>query len=347
MGTWGRRAGQSAIAILAAIGLMVGILPVAAPRAALGAAARTAAQLPLPVPWYCHGWRDGQRRADEMLDGRYQLATHPVVRLGLNPTWRENPFESDNWVFVHHSLRALLSLFHAHATTGDGRYLDRAAALLRDWHIDNPRHGAPSPFSWNDHATALRAITLACARTWLPASAWLQDALLLHGRTLADPAFYVRQGNHALDQSLGLLELGVVMRRADWRRLAADRINRLIGESVDEQGVTNEQAVVYQGYNFQRYSRALRRLRELGLATAPAFERIPRMTGFLAHATLPDGTYETLGDTDPGPAALIPGTMAEFPATLGRSGRKPGDTVALYRAGFLFARTGWGERRPI
>jgi hypothetical protein len=71
------------------------------------------------------------------------------------------------------------------------------------------------------------------------------------------------------------------------------------------------------------------------------------MTGFLAHATLPDGTYETLGDTDPGPAALIPGTMAEFPATLGRSGRKPGDTVALYRAGFLFARTGWGERRPI
>jgi hypothetical protein len=293
------------------------------------------------------GWREPYRRADELLAGQYQYEGHQAVTLGLNPSWRENPRRDANWGFLHHSLNAVMSLLQAYASTGDQRYLDRAAFLLHDWHLSNPRFGAPSVWSWNDHSTALRAVVFSCAASWLPVRGWLHDALLLHGRVLADRSFYVGVGNHALNQSLGLLEVGFAMRRRDWRVLAADRINQLVARSIDDQGVTDEQAVGYQAYNYLRYSRALKRLRELGLGAAPGFGRIRSMPGLLAHATLPDGTYEMLGDTDRGAAAAIPGTIAEYAATQGRLGRRPGDTAAVYRAGYLFTRSGWGERRAF
>jgi hypothetical protein len=70
------------------------------------------------------------------------------------------------------------------------------------------------------------------------------------------------------------------------------------------------------------------------------------MPAFLGHATLPNGEYEMIGDTPQFAARSIPGSAAEFAATKGASGTKPPSTVAAYRAGWLFARTGWGERRP-
>lgn len=69
------------------------------------------------------------------------------------------------------------------------------------------------------------------------------------------------------------------------------------------------------------------------------------MPRFLGYATLPNGEYEMLGDLDRMAARVLPGTAAEFAATKGASGAKPSDTVAVFRSGWLFARSGWGERR--
>jgi hypothetical protein len=129
--------------------------------------------------------------------------------------------------------------------------------------------------------------------------------------------------------------------------LAARRINELIRLSVDRQGVTNEQAVYYQLFNYQRYTYARQRLTDCGQPQGPEFDRLAKMPAFLAHATQPDGTYPMLGDTQRMGAAPIAGTTAEFAATLGRSGPKPASTVATYEMGFAFARTGWGEARPF
>jgi hypothetical protein len=71
------------------------------------------------------------------------------------------------------------------------------------------------------------------------------------------------------------------------------------------------------------------------------------MPQFLAHATRPDGSWETLGDTDTTAPVPIAGTWAEFAATKGASGPKPPATLAVYRAGYLFARSGWGETRAF
>ena len=175
---------------------------------------------------------------------------------------------------------------------------------------------------------------------------WLHDALVLHGQTLADPAFYVAHGNHALNQDIGLLEVARVLNRADWLTLAGNRINALITESVDRQGVTNEQSVGYELYNYNRYRRAADRMVAAGLTPGDAFARLDLMPEFLAQASIPNGYLEMIGDTSGRQRAVIPGTTAEYAATSGAAGPKPTRTIARFTAGYLFARTGWGERRP-
>jgi hypothetical protein len=285
--------------------------------------------------------------ADRLLHNRYTLGSERTVRLPANPTWRENPFHDDNWLFDYHSLRFVLKLEAAWAQTGNRRYLDRALFILHDWLRDNPRSAPRSRFSWDDHATAWRAMVLACTADIVPMSAWLRSALVLHGAVLASPGFYVRHGNHALNQSIGLLDVGCVLRRVDWMGTAARRIGDLVVESIDQQGVANEQSVGYEFYDFQRYTAAERRLRACGRHVPAAFARVDKMPRFLGWATLPNGEYELIGDTHAGHATSIPGTLAEFAATGGTAGPRPFGTFETFIAGYAFGRSGWGETRPF
>ena len=305
-------------------------------------------------PSLCPSPRGALGRARLVLQDRYTLGSFPAVRLPHDLTWREDPFHDPNWVFRLHGLEPVQDLIAATASTGDTRFIARAIALARDWAGDNVTARPPSPYSWNDHSTAMRAIRLACladARPSLVAvgaggsTPWLRRLLVRHGAKLADPGFYVRVGNHALNQSIGLLEVGRVVGRADWRRLAARRIANLAAISIDRQGVTNEQAVGYQAFNWSRYSLAIRRLRVAGITPASSLQRVALMPGFLVHATLPDGTVEMLGDTIRTRGLSIAGTPNEYASSAGASGPRPTKTVVRYQAGFLFARTGWGVHR--
>ena len=71
------------------------------------------------------------------------------------------------------------------------------------------------------------------------------------------------------------------------------------------------------------------------------------MTKLLTHATLPDRTYASLGDTGHGPASAIGATTAAYAASGGRKGLKPTARFAIFDAGFAFGRTGWGMSRPF
>ncbi len=295
----------------------------------------------------CLGPPNAVAVADALLANNYQLASHPTVTLPTNPTWGENPFHDKNWLFNYHSLRFVLALTTAWVETGKAKYADRAAFLLADWYRDNPRMSPPSTFSWDEHSTAFRAMVYVCAAELLPPHSWTMDALLLHGRTLADSAFYRGEGNHALNQNIGLLEVGCRLHRSDWISLADDRTSRLVVQSVDADGATNEQSVFYELYNYNRYRYAMTRLAECGRTPGSEYDRIDRMPLFLAHATLPNGNYSPLGDTQAAPATVITGTPAAFAATKGASGPKPSSTSHVYTAGFAFVRTGWGEKRPF
>jgi len=188
---------------------------------------------------------------------------------------------------------------------------------------------------------------LVCVAEAFEGERWFDDVVLLHGRMLASPGFYVGIGNHALNQSIGLLDIACHVGRRDWQVLARERLAALVARSVDAEGVTNEQAVKYQMYNWDNYDRARRHLTRCGLETPPEFARIDRMGELLAHATLPDGSYVMIGDTGRRQARIMPGTIAEFAATAGASGPRPTSRLATFRAGFAFGRSGWGTNRPF
>ena len=276
---------------------------------------------------------DVRRLAEDLLANRYRLARFPVYTVPGNPHWNENPAHDTNWEFNFHTLRFVEILWRAYDATHDRRFLDRSEFILRDWYRDNPRANPPSPYSWNDHSTAWRGIIYACALERLPGRSWLRAAALLHARLLASERFYRKHGNHALNQSIGLLTLGCVMHRPAWRSIAERRIERLVVESVDAQGVTNEQSIGYQYYNYSRYSAAIENLRACGMKPSRVLtSRIVRMPAFMAYAVLPNGEWELVGDTVKGG---LPGLA------------HPASPYAVFDAGFAFLRSGWGATRPL
>src|SRR5215218_129001 len=174
--------------------------------AAIGAADRFEAQQPTApmlagmIPTHCRYSEDALARAEGMLENVYRLGANVAVELPANLTWTEDPLHDRNWQFQLHSLQFVRDLLTAWSATADQRYLDRAIGIVQDWIADNPKSAPPSEFSWGDHSTAWRGFTLACLAETIEPVAWLDAALDLHATTLADPAFYVNVGNHALDQ---------------------------------------------------------------------------------------------------------------------------------------------------
>jgi hypothetical protein len=188
-------------------------------------------------------------------------------------------------------------------------------------------------------------MTMVCVARMVPRQAWLDRAISTHGAVLADPRFYVGRGNHALNQAIGLLDAGCYLHRKGWQRLAAQRIGRLVTRSISSQGVSNEQSIRYDLYDYMRFMAARDHLRACGQPVPGGFARVQRMPTFLAHATRPDGRYETLGDTSDRFATAIAGTPAEYAASRGQRGRKPSTEIAVFQRGYAFGRTGWGEDR--
>ncbi len=287
---------------------------------------------------------DAVAAADQIMAGRLRLGTFTAVALPDNPTWREAAFSGDlNWLFNYHALRWILPLLQAGQDSGDATYTARATFLLQDWIATNPRAGSPSAMAWNDHATAWRASVLACAVSAIGSPPWLTTGLLDHGRVLSSDAFYVKSGNHALNQNIGLVDIGCRLANAQWKSIATSRLANLIISSVDAEGVTNEQSVKYALYNYDNYERARRHLVACNITVPNGFSRIDLMPQFLAYATNPDGRYEPLGDSGLRNARIILGTEAEYAATFGVSGQRPSTNIKRYAAGYLFARSGWGD----
>ena len=127
----------------------------------------------------------------------------------------------------------------------------------------------------------------------------------------------------------------------------AKRMAALVVESVDTEGASNEQSIGYQLYNYAQYERARRHLVACGLAVPSAFTRVARMPEFLAHATVAGRHVRPARRHGPAGREGHHGTAAEFAATAGASGPKPPTTVRRYAAGYLFARSGWGDVRPF
>lgn len=278
-------------------------------------------------------------------EGRLVMAPHPAWNLPADPTWQEDPFHDRNWCFQYHMLRWLDPLRRAGAR-GDTEAAELWLRWVQDWAAKNPPSAPCSPWAWTDMSDGIRAQQLCLAAPMVQAVRpglmdWLESTIRVHGEHLADPR-NMGNANHALHQQESLFVVGRVLGDEGMWRLAAQRMSILLHEQYDAQGVNAEGAVAYHANNFQWWERALERFDREGLARPDGAERHLHAPEELAHATRPDGTFVTIGDTDRATAEPVGSPLTDYVTNNGATGRPPQETVRIYDAGYVFARSGWG-----
>lgn len=283
--------------------------------------------------------------ADAILEGVIDVGVFAPVQLGTDLTWTEDPFDDANWRFRLHSMRWPEALREAYLRTGNTTYLDAWRKIWLDWQQDNPLDDPAADASWAQHPTGLRAKILACAVEEFPNETWLPPLLRTHAQLLAQEDFYVRQGNHALNQAQGLLAAGCALGVPPWVRLALDRIDPLAEQSIDAAGATNEGSVAYAIYNYERYAETMQRIQGCG-AEPPSHlrDRLPLLARFIAHASLPNGEIPLIGDSNLKHPQAWYGPEVAYAVTLGAEGSRPvNDSVVYARGGWAFGRTSWAR----
>ena len=283
-------------------------------------------------------------------------STFPAYQIGNgkgNINWRADPYDNPSWYMWMHSLRWLGQGIRA-AGAGDRKALARVTTIARDWVKDNP-------YDWKvdagaHEATMHRTNVLICLRLAIlsglkvtklpPAYAWLDKTLLEHAKFMR--LNWGGVGNHGTDESIALLGVGCTFARADLKDLAQERLSEAITTAIDKQGATNEQATGYAQFNYGLWGRAAKALKDCGVNPGTAITtRREALAKFIAYATDSFGRLHQLGDSEMVKTTAIPGTPFEYPATLGTKGTRPTQRVAIYKAGYVFGRTGWGETRPF
>ena len=282
--------------------------------------------------------------ADEVMAGTITIEPFAPFPLPADPTWTEAPYEGHRtWRFNYHSLRWVLPLLLIGSETGDRAMLDEAGRLLRDWVETNPRAGAPDEMAWDDHAAAWRALVFACAVEPIGKPVWLTTAMERHADALMDIDFRAVAGNLALNQDAGLIVMGCLLDQLDWIGSAISSLIPHVTESVDADGVSNEQSIQYQRYNLLNYRRVLSYVDWCARDLPEVEQRIDRMDDFLAYATDPLGRLLQIGDSIIVPAQDIGDPATRYVATAGAAGEAPTERLKIYPGGYAFLRSGWGE----
>lgn len=279
--------------------------------------------------------------AAQVSEGCIVLPPHANWRIPAELTWAEDPFGQRNWRAQLHMLRWLDPIRRraARGDRGDMHVWERHA---RSWCAANPPVRTPGSYAWGDMVDAVRAQVLLFGLPYVEEPGWLLDELRVHGAWLLDP-LHLGHSNHALHQHAALFMLGAALQENEWLETARRRLEGHFVTAYDAQGVNAEGAPGYWLLNY-RWSRELARRLDLEGVDSTFISRAIRDAPLsIAHATRPDGVLEAIGDT--GVVRLVrEGTEAiDYLATKGSAGSPPAQTTAVFDAGYVFGRSGWGE----
>lgn len=285
--------------------------------------------------------------ADQLLSGKLLMSPHPEWVLPEQLKWTEDPFLDRNWRAQLQMLRWMDPL-RRRADAGDHA---SAAAWIRyaqSWVDSNLSPATSVREAWMDMVDGVRALELCIALPFVSdfqptALGWLVPAIQVHADWLMDER-NLGHSNHALHQHQGLFVCGAVLRNEEMMHLAERRLVDLFKSQYDAQGINAEGAIFYHMANANWWAVGRRRLKLEERAVDDTFRLLDAAAIGLAHATKPDGTFVGIGDTDGGSAKAIVHPTAQWVTTAGAVGEPPTETVRLYEAGYLYARSGWGEQ---
>ncbi len=280
------------------------------------------------------------------------MRPHPAWEFKDEVDWDANPFAQRNWKAQLHMLRWLDPIRRV-ALEGDEDARKFWLRTCKSWVRNNPAaesketdsSGYYVNYAWADMVEAMRALVLTFGLPLVEDaedSEWLTESIYEHGRWLADPK-HLGHSNHALHQHQALFVVGAVLGKPEWVTLAIDRLATLFEQSYDEQGVNIEGAIGYHKNNLIWWEQAFKRLDVEGIPRPEAARRLELAYVELAHATKPDGTFELIGDTEVTTPLGLSSPEIDYVQSEGAKGQPPADLTKIYRRGYVFGRSGWGD----
>ncbi len=265
-----------------------------------------------------------------VLDGGIQIHSYPEVRFDpdesfwtqieaqtLHPTVRFY-LQSLNWIdfIVDHALKSPESEWTEEIAAG----VEFAWAVAWSWWEMN--HVSPEwerdEYVWGGHGVAIRAASLSALSEIFPEDEWLHEAIQYHGQWLME--HFDGYWNHGLAQSLALMIVGDRLGKTEMLDTGAERAVACLEVMIDDEGAVNEQAPEYSNY--------IDRLRQTTVAALEMF-----------------GAPGAIGDSMPRRPRFVRGGALEFAVSAGAAGVEI-PRVKVYKAGYVFGRSGFGQRRP-
>ncbi|MFA9446061.1 heparinase II/III family protein [Egicoccus sp. AB-alg6-2] len=281
---------------------------------------------------------DRDNPVEQVMRGEVVLTSRPAVQVMRDGRvdWSLNPYGDSTWRLWFQSLRWTGSLIRS----PDAAAVQRATDIARDW---TRTHDVQRLQGQDAEAVRHRSNVLLCLRERIGAHDWLDAALARHADFLL--ANYSGDWNHGLDDNLALYGVGCVLDRADLRRAALERNDNLARVALHPGGGSNEQAVGYDLYVNRRFRLLMQMAEQCGDTVDATTRRlVEAMPNFIAHATKPNGYLPNIGDSyaydRPDP---IGGTPMEYVRSAGTQGTPPADRAAIFDAGYVFGRSGWGQ----
>jgi hypothetical protein len=291
--------------------------------------------------------------AQDLLGDVWPARGLPLPYLQWPLTWQEDPYHEAYWEFYFYGLRPEATLLYEWQQTGYAPYLEKLIAILRSYvAYDRTRPEDRTTFD-NDHTSAYRAMELTNLYVKLklagvlPADleAGLGRSLQKLGGFLAEADHFEADFNHGFNEGAALLLLADnfphMAGAPAWRTLALERLEAMLANTIDADGVEVENSPFYQVYVLglvyqigqwaKHYEPAL---------AAPYAEAASRMLAYTAEITQPNGYLPMLGATAttymPSQDPNVYGPMAaadpefDFAFTRGAKGTPPPDGTVLF-----------------
>lgn len=237
--------------------------------------------------------------------------------------WLQGPTE---WTHVLSRFHYLKHLGYAWWATGDEKYAEDFAYLIRDWIADNPvpricsndrgRRGTV----WRTLETGIRGeLWFDVMELFMDAPAFdaetkyqMTRSLVEHARHLHRYETAFRPGNWQAVECTGLAAIGIMLpefhEAASWRERAFTYLVRQMKEDVRPDGAQSEYTPGYHGWVLERFLQVALLCRANGYEVPGLLDRHEKMFEFLMHLARPDRRFPPLGDA---------GTGGSVAATLG------------------------------
>ena len=308
-------------------------------------------------PWLAEG---EAATADLIRSGVWDLPRFNPVELPFPPTWTEDPYGENYWRFVFYGLRPLRHLMAAYDQTGDIAYLETLVEILESF-VDGRE---ASPYLTDPHAAAFRTMVQVASYGVLERAGLLDQELesKLRSSIGADAAFLAEEENFQGDYNHGFTEAAALLLVAEtfpdaqgWGDIAKDRLDGLMTDAVDTDGVEVENSPFYHFYvlRFVRDIAAWADRNEVELAPAiPG--RIDKMVDYATWIVMPNGQIPLIGSSlskaiHKGAGSSLQYLAADNPQfdfvlTRGASGVPPDTTSILFPvSGTSILRSGFGD----